>query len=340
MKTDLSSSISKFIIISLIICLNVGSTFAQYQKYTLGAIPPTKEEYNRLPKVDWSILQKNSDRKSIALENRTLGIVMLNNPEIGNQGYQGSCVGWAVGYAAVSILAYPKFNNDWNLAKRSPSYVFNQIQTGQCESSYLTSGLNLVKNQGVCSISMMPYNVNDCTTLPNNSQRFDAVLNNILNWGTLNANDISGIKNSLELGYPVVINFAVTESFDNMWDNNGIWNSSNINDTIRGYHAACVVGYDDSIQMFKVQNSWGMYGGDNGYFWVTYNLVQNNCLSGVYVLSGINQSVYPTLSGPSTICDQGTFTINNLPQGATVNWSYSINLRPLYRYRLYCIAAF
>jgi len=31
----------------------------------------------------------------------------------------------------------------------------------------------------------------------------------------------------------------------------------------------------------------------------------------------------PTLSGPSTVCNQATFTINNLPQGATVKWSAS-----------------
>lgn len=29
----------------------------------------------------------------------------------------------------------------------------------------------------------------------------------------------------------------------------------------------------------------------------------------------------PSISGPSTLCDQATYTINNLPQGATVEWS-------------------
>ena len=37
------------------------------------------------------------------------------------------------------------------------------------------------------------------------------------------------------------------------------------------------------------------------------------------------QYQYP-LSGPSTICEQGTFTINNLSQGATVNWTCSSGL--------------
>ena len=34
----------------------------------------------------------------------------------------------------------------------------------------------------------------------------------------------------------------------------------------------------------------------------------------------------PSISGPSTICSQGTYTINNLPEGATVQWNVSRNL--------------
>lgn len=206
-----------------------------------------------------------------------------------------------------------------DFGKRSPSYVFNQIETGECEGAFLINGLNLVKNQGVCSWIMMPYNISSCNTPPNNTQRFDAALNNLVNWGTLSVNNVNGIKSSLELGYPVIINFEVSESFDNMWEDDGIWDSSNSNDTIRGFHAACVVGYEDSKQMFKVQNSWGKNGGDNGYFWVTYNLVQNNCLSGVYVLSGIDSSIYPSIIGSTTICNQSTYTIDNLPIDAIIS---------------------
>ncbi len=34
----------------------------------------------------------------------------------------------------------------------------------------------------------------------------------------------------------------------------------------------------------------------------------------------------PTISGPTQICNQATYTINNFPQGATVNWSTSNDL--------------
>lgn len=38
-------------------------------------------------------------------------------------------------------------------------------------------------------------------------------------------------------------------------------------------------------------------------------------------------AVAPRISGPSTVCDQATYTIDNLPQGATVQWS-AINFIP------------
>ena len=36
-------------------------------------------------------------------------------------------------------------------------------------------------------------------------------------------------------------------------------------------------------------------------------------------------AVAPRLSGPSSVCDQATYTVENLPQGATVQWSVSNN---------------
>jgi Zn-dependent metalloprotease len=37
---------------------------------------------------------------------------------------------------------------------------------------------------------------------------------------------------------------------------------------------------------------------------------------------GVGDTQYQyTITGPSTVCNQATFTINNLPQGATVNWT-------------------
>jgi C1A family cysteine protease len=66
----------------------------------------------------------------------------------------------------------------------------------------------------------------------------------------LNVYDVNGIKQALDLGYPVVITFNVVKSFDDMWGNGGIW--SEFYGTSRGNHACCIIGYDNTRQMFIV----------------------------------------------------------------------------------------
>ena len=43
-------------------------------------------------------------------------------------------------------------------------------------------------------------------------------------------------------------------------------------------------------------------------------------------MSGMNQSMYPYIIGTSPICNQSNITINNLPTGASINWSSTNNL--------------
>lgn len=39
---------------------------------------------------------------------------------------------------------------------------------------------------------------------------------------------------------------------------------------VAGYHAMCIVGYDDPKQAFKVRNSWGDAWNESGYCWIDY----------------------------------------------------------------------
>lgn len=247
------------------------------KKYKLGALPITKEEYDKFPKPNWDTLRKYSNQKTFTAKS-TLSVKMLTAPPIGDQGSEGSCVGWATGYTALGILTYPKYNC-WDIARRSPNYVYNQIRLGVgCDTgTYITYGLDLVKAQGSCSWSIMPYIDGICSVMPNSTQIYDASKHNALNWAALTTTDVESIKSALDLGYPLVVGIDIYDSFFTMWGNGGIWTSTS-SGFYYGRHAVCIVGYDDVQRMFKVQNQWGTTGGDQGYFWVTYNLVTNNCL--------------------------------------------------------------
>jgi len=295
-------------------------------KYKFGALPLTSEQYAKLPKVNWDTLRKYSNLKTIS--ERSKSIITLVNPPIGDQGDQGSCVGWSVGYTALGILAYPKYSC-WDIGKRSPNYVFNQIKLSICNNAYMPDALNLFKQEGSCSWNLMPYDENNCTTQPNSTQENEASYHTASNWYSISpTTSVSQIRDALDLGYPVPVLIPIYQSFfTEVWEGDGIWDSPPYGQFLN-YHAVCIVGYDDVQQMFKVQNSWGIGGGDNGFFWITWNLVQNGCLAEAYILYGMNTTYPEYISAPTTlVCSSGVlFTLNNAPAGCTLSWSCSNNL--------------
>jgi hypothetical protein len=166
------------------------SSFAQSTN-GLGALFLSDSAYAALPTPNWDTLRKyvpnpnyNSNVTTFGVSS---GVVMLNTPPVGNQQTQGSCVGWAVGYTALSILTFPK-HYCWSEAARSPSYIYNQIKVNPtCTSgSHTKDGLDLVKDQGDCSLALFPYNNPDCITQPNATQIADAAQNKAINWVRLN----------------------------------------------------------------------------------------------------------------------------------------------------------
>ena len=86
---------------------------------------------------------------------------MLVTPPIGTQGNQATCVGWATS-TALGILTFPKYEC-WNIAERSPSYIYNQIkwETSCSSGSSLIDGISLVTDEGSCAMKLMPHIVSD-----------------------------------------------------------------------------------------------------------------------------------------------------------------------------------
>lgn len=252
----------------------------------------------------------------------------MQNPPIGDQGNQGSCVGWATGYAALGTLTFAKYNC-WDLASRSPSYVYNQIKVGNClDGSYLIDGVNLIKNDGSCSLSLMPYNENDCSTQPNATQIFEASCHDAVNSYAIYPNtDVNEIIDAIDLGYPVPCAFDVYQSFITTWEDDGIWDIYPNSGTYRGSHAVCIIGYDNVVDRFLVQNSWGTTDGDEGYFWVPFSMVENGMIEELYIVYGMDAQYPETVTGSNLICSSGsTITVNNFPNGCGIDWDKSSNL--------------
>ena len=106
------------------------------------------------------------------------------------------------------------------------------------------------------------------------------------------------MKTALANGTPVIIGFDVYDSFEGAWGDiphgqagSGMMPYPNTStEELLGGHAVCIVGYDDNLNggRFIVRNSWGTSWGDNGYFYMPYQVIQNTSMSSdFWTISGV-----------------------------------------------------
>ncbi len=241
-------------------------------------------------------------------------------PTPGNQGNQGSCVGWATAYALKSYQE--KIEINWELNRLdhlfSPPFVFNQIKIN-CSGSRIPDALDLLKNTGAATFDQMPYTDAECETQPSNAALQQAASFKIRNWGRLQG--VEAIKAELANRRPVVIGIPVYDSFQQLRGANSVYNT--LSGANQGGHAVTIVGYDDNRYggAFRVINSWGTDWGDNGYFWLTYDLARQGVIQQAYGVEDAENSVTPQPVDP-------TPPPASLPNLQIMSWSADYDNRP------------
>jgi len=254
-------------------------------EHGMGWIPESKEEYDALPKL-----------KAAAAVSLPSSIDLSSSmPNVGDQGIQNSCAGWAIAYAYKTYQE--KLDWNWNVINDpthqfSPSYVYNQINDGSDNGSSIYNALQLMVNQGCAVLSVMPYDLNNYTTQPNTTQRANAAKHKALSWARTNSGDVTAMKNELASRVPVIVGIPVYPDF-NVTTSNPVYDNTNGN--LEGYHAITLVGYDDTRQAFKFINSWGTSYGFSGYGWIAYALVTKVGGRG-YVMTDIKDATVPIVT--------------------------------------------
>ncbi|MFO0987817.1 MAG: C1 family peptidase [Alphaproteobacteria bacterium] len=189
-------------------------------------------------------------------------------PTPGDQGDQGSCVGWAVGYAARSYYAVSREGRPRNQrdAIPSPAYIYGAIKpAGDCDTGALISrALDLLARDGAVSLATHPYSDRICPA-PN---RAAAAPFRIANWRAINFGVVDDAKGALAKGHPVIIGSRLTAEFKQL-RGDVVWNGEGV--PAPGAHAMTLVGYDERRQAFKLINSWGTRWGDMGFGWMSYD---------------------------------------------------------------------
>ena len=202
-------------------------------------------------------------------------------PAIGSQGNHGTCTGWAAAYAARTITE--AVINQWKTPVKttaeafSPLFVYSLIRgenSANCQRGiYLDAAFEILKKRGVVKYDDFNYYCSASVTISNelHTKARAYTIDNYFALFSLSdsyAKKINTTKKSIAENRPVVISMANFISFQK--NNEEVW--SGITDTQDGYHAMCVVAYDDNKYggAFLLMNSWGTRWGSGGFKWVRY----------------------------------------------------------------------
>jgi Cysteine protease len=237
----------------------------QLVTHQLGCLMLPSEKY----------LSINLNDAPLSLLKAAPAVLTLNVPPIGDQGSEGSCVAWGTTYAGRSISWQVAHPASWSKSENifSPEYVYNQIKSGDCASgAYVTDGLKLLVNQGVVPWNIMPYSdVNGCSLMPTANQMATAASYKVSSYSRVSIT-ATAIKAALVSGKPVIVGGSVNTAFMYL---KGTTVLKSYTGTTLGGHCYCVVGYDDSLQAFRVMNSWGSSWGSKGFGYIGYSYVSS-----------------------------------------------------------------
>jgi C1A family cysteine protease len=202
-------------------------------------------------------------------------------PPIGDQGQQGSCVAWSIGYALRSYYVKKVDNADTSKPENvpSPTYIYNYTNAAvgdpQCGEMgmELWQALNILK-AGVVSLAELPYNDRKCGEIPSIAMQSGARKFRIDSWEFIDRQDLSTMKAELAAGNPLAFGIALADSFFE-YNSDRVYRRPPFEQT-GGGHAMVIVGYDDTKQAFRVQNSWSDGWGDKGFVWIAYDTFKDD----------------------------------------------------------------
>lgn len=255
-------------------------------------------------------------------------------PPIGDQGQTSTCVGWSTGYYGKTISEAVANNyNQSNLSspsyEMSPKDMFLSIADNlkgstDCQSgTQITYALDVLVNNGVATMATVPWDpsITNCSqSQVQASWNTDAANHKIVYYRTI-ASTVQGIKEQLAANNPVLMGIKVSNEFENY--SGGVITGATFPNPV-GLHAQCIIGYDDSQGSggaFHVANSWGTSWGESGFYWIDYNTLVNQYISGgnVYYMStsSSNNNVTPPTTTTTSSVDIAPWVFSDVSTTST-----------------------
>ena len=213
------------------------------------------------------------------------GTVKPNCLNIYDQGDIGSCTANAF-CGAFKILDVIKNGQITFEPSRLFVYYYERLMEGgnpEVDSGAdVVDGENYVKNYGVCSESLWPYDTTKFAIKPPVRCSVEALNHKISSYEVfpMNKHLLNNIKQSIINHNPVMIGCAVYESFESEFTaRTGMVTLPTQTENEIGGHEMCIVGYNDDKNLFTVMNSWGPNWGHGGFCYLPYDYITNPQLS-------------------------------------------------------------
>lgn len=211
--------------------------------------------------------------------------------EIENQLTLGSCVANSTA-SSLELLAqrngltvdYSRLFLYYNL--REP---YSELK-GKDNGAYMRDGFKMVNKFGICNESDWDYIISNVNVTPSDLAYNNALQNKVTEYQRIisGKNDtITNIKYALLNGYPIIFGITLDESFYYISGSlaNQKYLGTNNPKKIIGSHAMSIIGYDDDLNSFIVENSWGTDWGDKGLCLIPYDVLQKDC-SDIWICTG------------------------------------------------------
>ncbi len=232
------------------------------QAVKLGAIPETPAQLAAIPVANLPLPPYGKSLLPTAAAD-----ISSNMPPIGNQGAQGSCTAWATGYYYKSYQEGQEHSWDLSTANHqfSPAFIYNQINGGTDDGSSISAAMRLMSEKGCATLADMPYSAADFKSWPSEYPGgaqiwLDAIAYRADGyewWPTTTEVDLAALKHQLDLGEPFVIGIPIYDDFGAKIADDDYYERPADDAEIVGYHAICIVGYDDDKDRGDADDSDG-----------------------------------------------------------------------------------
>jgi len=199
--------------------------------------------------------------------------VSLKMPPVANQGSEGTCVAFSVGYAARSADWYYRTgatSYSFTTNVFSPEHLYNQVkfEEGCLSGTAMQIALDYIIANGIVTYASMPYTSGDCSLQPTAAQIAEATTYKISGYNKIYTTDRAMIRSMINGNKPVIISIAGDQSFITA-KTGFVWRVYSGSGYIA--HSVVICGYDDSKNAWKIMNSFGTGWGDAGYSWIDYD---------------------------------------------------------------------